>query len=479
MELLLNELDTVRREELRGREYLVAPVTPMKSMRLDKGYVPKQEMVKSRAAWNGTPVTLNHPADTDGNLVSANSPGIAERTQLGVLYNVDVTDDGEMLEGEVWIDEMKANHIGDDAEAVIDRLDNGDSVSVSTSYFGDPLDAGEYDGEHREQVMGNLRPDHLALLPNKSGRCSIDDGCVAGDLAANSIQVAAAGGDPDDPADTGEDSTSQEGGSSGDRSSNGVLNGVRSVIASLTGNFGDVEEMPRDDGGKFIEKNVAIESLQDGDEIQAVKTSGDTMRAVYHRSDGSHLAVSTRDGEARLLAPGSVEQINVFSRLSGNSMKRDDKINFLVENTDLKRKSLEPMGDQCLTNVYDTRSSDEDNDDGEQSANSESEYVTLDDLEGVVGDAVEAARVANQEQDEREGHIDAIMANSDEYDRDELAETPVSTLATIEDSITKSSVNYAARGAGSSPVFNGDDEEIDTDAWEPRASKRVANEGGD
>lgn len=573
MELLLNELDTVRREELRGREYLVAPVTPMKAMRLDKGYVPEKEIRKSKSAWNGTPVTLNHPADADGNIVSANAPAIAERTQLGMLYNVDTTDGGEMLEGEVWIDEMKANHIGDDASSVVERLDNGDAVSVSTSYYGDPLDPGEYDGEYREQVMGNLRPDHLALLPNKTGRCSIDDGCVAGDLAANSIQVLAANksvagvsfagtesgkldrdeidkddhtlsdhylfGSGDDKADfsypvvdangnlrkgnvesayevgaSGEGVTESElhsklrklnkewsegnrpiapkklssntddpvdsGEGSNGQSADSLVDSIRSVIRSLAGNFGESDEHPRDGSGKFMLKDADIESLQDGDEITVTKTSGEAVDAVYHRGDGSHLAISTDNGEARRLAPGTVKRIDVVSRMSDNTMDREHKIDALVENTDLKRKSLEPMGDACLSNVYDHRTDGDggegDNDNGTQSSNDadDDDGLTADDVREIV----ESAISANEEQGKREGHIDTIMANSDSYDRDDLEETPLSTLETIENDVT-SSVNYGALGGGSPSASSNDSDDTDVSAFEPRANARIENEGDD
>lgn len=191
MRLLLNELGSIRHESRQGGDYLVAPVTPMKAMNLDKGYVPEDEVRKSQKAWNGTPVTLNHPRNDHGDLVSANSPDIMEKTRVGTLFNVNSPDQGESLEGEVWIDTAKAKAIGGGAEQIVNMLEGGDNVSVSTSYFGDKLTPGRYDGEHRTKVIGNLRPDHLALLPNKKGRCSISDGCMAGELSANSLQVAA------------------------------------------------------------------------------------------------------------------------------------------------------------------------------------------------------------------------------------------------------------------------------------------------
>lgn len=198
MQLVTNEIDpdSIRTETFQGREFLVAPVVPIRAMNLDGGYVPRDHVKKTAKAWNGTPVTLNHPTDENGRIVSANSPDVAEKTWLGHVFNNTPVDDGEMTKGEIWIDIANARELGGEAEQVVDDLQSGNPVSVSTSYFGDRLPAGNYDGEHRDQVVGNLRPDHLALLPNKEGKCSIEDGCVAGEMAANSIRVAM---HPDDP----------------------------------------------------------------------------------------------------------------------------------------------------------------------------------------------------------------------------------------------------------------------------------------
>lgn len=182
--LVENAVRGVDHRERNGLDYLVAPVTAMRSMQLHKGYVPVEEIEKSQPAWNGTPLSLNHPTNSAGMVSLVSSPRIEDRYRIGTLYNTDV--DGDVLTGEAWIIPDVANGLSDDGRALVDRLERGDAVSVSTSYFGDRLPAGNYDGEYRDAVMGNLRPDHLALLPNSEGRCSIEDGCMAGAMAANS-----------------------------------------------------------------------------------------------------------------------------------------------------------------------------------------------------------------------------------------------------------------------------------------------------
>lgn len=190
---------SLRRENLEGREHLVAPVRAMQAMRLDGGYVPAAHVEASVPAWNGTAVTLNHPRTPRGELTSANDPALVEKVWLGRYFNAAYDPDAEALDGEVWIDTARAEEMGGGAGEVVEMLENGSEVSVSTSYFADRLPPGEYDGEHREVVAGNIRPDHLAMLPNKDGRCSIEDGCMAGEdahaVAANAC------GCPPEPSD--------------------------------------------------------------------------------------------------------------------------------------------------------------------------------------------------------------------------------------------------------------------------------------
>lgn len=183
----INSVDgsDVRKETFKGRDFLVAPVVPIKATNLDKGYVPTREVQKSAPAWNGTPLTLNHPRNSTGDLVSANSPEVAEKTWLGHLFNNTSVNGGEKTRGEAWFDIEHARNLGGQAEKILNKIEAGEEVSVSTSYMFDRLPSGEYDGEYRQQVSGNLRPDHLAILPNKEGKCSIDQGCMVGQQAAN------------------------------------------------------------------------------------------------------------------------------------------------------------------------------------------------------------------------------------------------------------------------------------------------------
>ena len=206
----------VERRELAGRDHLVAPVVLIRSMVLNGGFVPPEEIQSSSVAWNGRPVTVGHPQDADGNFAPANLPEYVESHTIGRIFNAEYVDDlphpdgGERpgARGEAWVDEQRARAMGGEAEQIADFLaahadengaiatDGGDPeehvMNVSTGYWHGiiPETGRDQDGERYEQQAVDLHPDHLAFLPNQPGKCSVADGCgvprVQQTLAANS-----------------------------------------------------------------------------------------------------------------------------------------------------------------------------------------------------------------------------------------------------------------------------------------------------
>lgn len=187
--LQVNRLD---RRTLDGREYAVAPVVAMLAGVRNGELVPAEELGKFVAAWEGRPIPLRHPQDTDGNYITANSPDIIETSVVGSFFNAHM--DGNALKGELWLDVAKAQRLGGDALMTLNRLEAGQVMEVSIAYFCD-LDEipGEYAGERYSAVQRSLRPDHVALLPDEIGACSVIDGCGAnrvnraGKMRANAL----------------------------------------------------------------------------------------------------------------------------------------------------------------------------------------------------------------------------------------------------------------------------------------------------
>ena len=167
----------IRHETFDGRDHLVAPVVAIREMVLDSGFLPAAEIGRFVEAWNGIPLVMDHPTER-GVPVSANRPEILERRGVGRLWNVRL-EDGRLL-GELWIDVEKARRLGGEALEALARLERGQPLEVSTGYFTDEEAVeGSFRGRRYEKVQRNLRPDHVALLPNAVGACSWADGCGA------------------------------------------------------------------------------------------------------------------------------------------------------------------------------------------------------------------------------------------------------------------------------------------------------------
>lgn len=162
-----------------GTEWLVADLTLLKPMDLDGGYVPRRHVRASAPKWDGVPLTNGHPRKGD-RLISANSSTeVIESTWRGFVMNTRF--DGTFVQGQAWFpkDRMFSRLVAND-------VGGGDEVSVSPGYHYRPLQSGVYDGQYHKQVAGNLRPDHVAVLRDREGICSVDDGCR---VAANELVV--------------------------------------------------------------------------------------------------------------------------------------------------------------------------------------------------------------------------------------------------------------------------------------------------
>lgn len=163
----------IRHEVFEGRDQLVVPVVMIVEGVLNGALVPEAEFARYPEAWNGRPVPVLHP-ERDGVPVSANSPDVIERNTIGRLFNA-YADNGK-LKGEAWLDTDKAHRLGHGQ--LLDALEAGEIVEVSTGYFADSEPkVGDHGGRAYQEIHRNIRPDHLALLPGEEGACSVADGC--------------------------------------------------------------------------------------------------------------------------------------------------------------------------------------------------------------------------------------------------------------------------------------------------------------
>jgi hypothetical protein len=154
-----------------GKEYLVVPVVMLRETVVNGAYVDASELMAE--AWNGVPVTLRHPTNGD-TPISANSPETLTKFQVGTIFNAHI--DGDKLKAEAWIDIAKMNALGQ--SALLAKLAGGAPMDVSTGYFAKTEESGGvYNGKEYIVKHQDLKPDHLALLPDEEGACNWNDGC--------------------------------------------------------------------------------------------------------------------------------------------------------------------------------------------------------------------------------------------------------------------------------------------------------------
>jgi len=133
------------------------------------------------SAWNAMPLTLYHPFDPITNEhLSASHPGVLDRQGLGFTWG-----DHWVIENGVgkrrvkaWFDEQVLDNKSPDLKR---RLLSGDPIELSTGLFteNEPARLGSCasNGKAYDFIARDHQPDHLAILPDQVGACSVRDGC--------------------------------------------------------------------------------------------------------------------------------------------------------------------------------------------------------------------------------------------------------------------------------------------------------------
>lgn len=166
---------STRLEVLEGKNYTVVPMVIL-TEGVHAGsqgplFYPTEELSKTPAAWNHKPLVVYHPAK-DGVGVSACDPEILNTRKIGLMLNTKF--EGGRLKSEAWIDADRANEVD---ERIMVAVNAKEMMELSTGVFIDVEEtAGDWNGESYAGIARNYRPDHLALLPDQIGACSINDG---------------------------------------------------------------------------------------------------------------------------------------------------------------------------------------------------------------------------------------------------------------------------------------------------------------
>lgn len=183
--IVANLSGKVRHDTMEGRPYVVAPMVMMVEGVLvgNEGPLlyPEEEMKKVPAIWNHKPVVVYHPK-INGKGVSACSPEILSTHKIGVIMNTRY-EDGKLL-AEAWMESSRIDLVD---PRINEALENDTTLELSTGLFTEnEAVSGEFNDVSYDGIARNYRPDHLAILPDKKGACSIEDG--AGFLRLNEAE---------------------------------------------------------------------------------------------------------------------------------------------------------------------------------------------------------------------------------------------------------------------------------------------------
>lgn len=173
---------SLRHEILEGRKHLVAPMVMLTTGVHAGSQGPilyeDVDLEKSVPAWNHKPIVVYHPTK-DGQPISAADPDVLNTAKIGLVLSSKHSP--SKLASEAWLDEKRTGEVD---QRILDKLNNGEMIEISTGLYTDNEETpGVWNGEPYTSIARNHRPDHLAVLPDKIGACSIADG---GGLLRNS-----------------------------------------------------------------------------------------------------------------------------------------------------------------------------------------------------------------------------------------------------------------------------------------------------
>lgn len=168
----------VRNDEMEGKKYVVVPMVMM-TAGVHNGsngplYYPADELSKTPEVWNMKPVIVYHQSTKSGKGAGACHPDVVTKHKIGVIMNTQWDEKKNRLIAEAWLEPERVKEVD---VRVANAIAKKEMLELSTGLFTDnEQNEGEFNGEHYVAIARNYRPDHLAVLPDQIGACSIDDG---------------------------------------------------------------------------------------------------------------------------------------------------------------------------------------------------------------------------------------------------------------------------------------------------------------
>jgi hypothetical protein len=174
--IITNLRPTFREEELEGRPHLVVPVVMMtEGVHNGSGgpiYYPADELKRACPAWNHKPIIVYHPIVNNVGSAACGAK-VLNSQKIGVL--LDTTFDTKQR-AEAWLEVGRLEKVFKGSE-ILANIKNSQITEVSTGLFTDlEMKSGFFNDDPYDAIALNHRPDHLAILPDQVGACSVSKG---------------------------------------------------------------------------------------------------------------------------------------------------------------------------------------------------------------------------------------------------------------------------------------------------------------
>jgi hypothetical protein len=174
--LIFNFSGKVRRANLNGRPHLVADATMIVPGVLNGSlgplFYPEETLKRSPQTWNNMPILVYHPLSPG---TSGRSAEVLNRQGVGVVLGAHYAENA--LQSELWFDEERVQHVD---PRVHNSLLTGEQIELSTglgTFTSDADEGATFNSVPYDKVVNGMEPDHLAVLPDQVGACSLKDGC--------------------------------------------------------------------------------------------------------------------------------------------------------------------------------------------------------------------------------------------------------------------------------------------------------------
>jgi len=415
------DADSVERVNVEGTEYLKAPVIAVQEMVLNGEFLPAEEIEPE--VWDNTPLPVGHPKENGQPVPFAES----DERSLGYLTNTRMV--GDKLRGDLMIDIEKAEELADNVSpkyiSPVERLTNGGELEVSTAYLREKVDnTGTYEGVSYNAVQRNLRPDHLALLPNDIGACSWEDGCGAprqncGCEYSNNYEIMTESPEID----------------------KGRVAGVLEQVTNLLQDFrGTPEGDSPSDGVDDVDDSV--ENADSDDDSCGCESDSDVCACDTDISD------SYKSEESN--TPTEEEQTeNEDLEIDMN----EDELRNLIEEVMTENADEESAEAEVDSEEEVEANSEAEEEEAEVEANEETEGFDKDSIRDIIREEVQNAK----EESEKSDLVEEVAANSS-FDSEELQDMDVERLNKLRREVAGPRSDFAGRGA---PSTNTADEDSD------------------